>query len=261
MGNYRLVLAYDGTHYHGWQLQPGLPTVQGALEEALERLATMRSPLYAAGRTDAGVHARGQVVNFHGEVRPPAHALPAALNAHLPRDVVVWSCDEVEEAFHARRSALWREYLYCIDRGRYPSPFWRRYSLHCPGELDEGAMAEALRAAEGVRDFTAFSRREEGRSRVRELHEAEVAGRGHMLYIRVRANAFAWMMMRMLCGSVLEVGRGRWSLERFRRVLEGGDSAASGPALPARGLFLQRVGYGRRDDPGDEEARPPCEKL
>jgi tRNA pseudouridine38-40 synthase len=253
MGNYRLVLAYDGTEYHGWQRQPSLPTVQGALEEALAQVASRESPVYAAGRTDAGVHARGQVVNFHGIIKPPAAALPAALNALLPRDVVVRSCEKVAEGFHARRSALSREYRYYIDRGRHPSPFGRRYSLHCPGELDEGAMAEALCAVEGTHDFAAFSRREAGRSRVREVRETEVTAHGHMLTIRVKANAFAWMMMRMLCGSLLEVGRGRWSVERFRRVMEGGDNAASGPALPPRGLFLERVSYGAGESRGGGE--------
>lgn len=246
MANYKLVLAYDGTEYHGWQRQPDLPTVQGALEEALARVASLESPLYAAGRTDAGVHARGQVVNFHGVIRPRPERLPAALNAFLPNDMVVMRCEEVAEGFNARRSALAREYRYFIHRGAFPSPFNRRFAHHYPGYLNERAMGEALAMIRGVHDFASFSRSEEGKSSVREAYEAETLRHGDMLTIRVKANAFVWMMMRMLCGSLLEVGRGKWSVEHFRRVLEGGDNAASGPALPPRGLFLEKVYYGEK---------------
>ena len=243
MPNYKLTLQYDGTDYNGWQRQPDLPTVQGVLEEALARVASLESPLYAAGRTDAGVHARGQVVNFHGSIKPAPDGLPAALNAFLPHDVVVQACEVVEEGFNARHSALAREYKYFIYCGVYPSPFNRRYTLHYPDKLDMGDMGDALRIIEGKHDFAAFSRREEGRSSVREVHEVELLLSGETMAIRVKANAFVWMMMRMLCGSLLEVGRGKWSVERFGEVLKGGDNLESGPALPPRGLFLEEVYY------------------
>lgn len=243
MGNYKLVLAYEGTNYRGFQKQPHLPTVQGALEEALERVAMLASPLYAAGRTDAGVHAKGQVVNFHGALRLEPAALPRALNALLPPDIVVVSCREVGEDFHARRSARSREYAYYFHVGGPPSPFYRRYSLHVGGELDLRSMADALQAIIGEHDFASFCRHEEGRSTIREVLEAELERRGELLAVRVRANAFAWMMMRMLCGSLLEVGRGKWSPDRFRDVLEARDNAGCAPALPPHGLFLERVVY------------------
>ncbi len=243
MANYKLTLQYDGTDYSGWQRQPGYPTLQGALEEALAKVASLESPLYAAGRTDAGVHARGQVVNFHGAIKPAPQNLPNALNSFLPHDIVVQGCEVVPEDFNARRSALAREYCYYIYRGKYPSPFHRRYTLHCPDLLDTEAVEAALRAIAGEHDFAAFARSEEGRSSVREVYEAEVRLSGDILGIRVKANAFVWMMMRMLCGSLLEVGRGKWSVERFREVLGGGDNSASGPALPPRGLFLEGVYY------------------
>jgi tRNA pseudouridine38-40 synthase len=243
MPNYRIVLEYDGTDYSGWQRQPGLPTVQGALEEALTRVATLESPLYAAGRTDAGVHARGQVVNFHGSIKPAPEAMPAALNSFLPPDIVVRGCGEVGEDFNARSSALAREYMCFVYRGEYPSPFNRRFTLHYPDRLDTAAMEKALGVIAGEHDFAAFCRREEGKTSVREVYEAELLQDGAMLTIRVKANAFVWMMMRMLCGSLLEVGRGKWSVGRFREVLEAGDNAASGPALPPLGLFLEKVFY------------------
>jgi len=243
MPNYKLILEYDGTDYSGWQKQPGLQTVQEALEGALARVATLESPIYAAGRTDAGVHARGQVVNFFGSLKPPPERLPAAMNAFLTRDIVVKDCEEVGDGFNARRSALAREYVYYIYRGEYPSPFKRRYTYHFPGTLDTGAIGDALGAVCGVHDFAAFSRRDEGKSSVREVYEAELQHGEDELGVRVKANAFVWMMMRMLCGSLLEVGRGKWSVEHFASVLEGGDNSLSGPALPPHGLFLVKVFY------------------
>ncbi len=238
-----MTLAYDGTEYKGFQVQPGLPTVQGALEEALGRVARLSSPLYAAGRTDAGVHAKGQVVSFHASLRVEAARLTRALNALLPDDIAVISCREVDEGFHARRDAAARAYSYYFHTGDSPCPFRRRYTLHVDGQLDEKGMEEALRAALGVHDFTSFCRREEGRSATREVYEVEVSRRGDLLRVRVKANAFAWMMMRMLCGSLLEVGKGRWSPQRFREVLAARDNSLSGPALPPRGLFLEEVFY------------------
>jgi len=243
MANFKLVLAYDGTAYKGFQKQPGLPTVQGALEEVLRRVAVRESPLYAAGRTDAGVHARGQVVNFHGRIKTSPERLPRAMNALLPPDIVVLECREVEEGFHARRSAWAREYAYYFLTGGPPSPFTRLYALHVPGTLDEGAMREALQAVIGVHDFASFCRREEGRSTVREVMEAALRREGELLSVRVKANAFAWMMMRMLCGSLLQVGKGRWTPERFLAAVEARDASRSGPALPPHGLFLERIYY------------------
>lgn len=243
MPNYKLMLEYDGTEYSGWQKQPGVPTIQGILEEALAKVAEVESPVYAAGRTDAGVHARGQVVNFFASLKPPPERLPAALNAFLPPDIVVRECEEVGDGFNARRSARAREYIYYIYRGGCPSPFKRRYAYHFPGNLDTGAMGKALEVVIGTHDFAAFSRREEGKSSVREVFEAELLQYEDELRVRVKANAFVWMMMRMLCGSLLEVGRGKWTAGHLASVLESGDNSLSGPALPPQGLFLERVFY------------------
>lgn len=243
MANHLLILEYDGTDYHGFQKQPGLPTIQGALEEALARVAVLESPLYAAGRTDAGVHARGQAVSFHACLKTAPERLPRALNALLPPDIAVRSCTMVDEGFNARRSAVAREYAYYLQCGGRPSPFARRYLHHHQGELDTEAMREALKAVLGVHDFSAFCRREEGRSSVREVFEAELSRWDRFVAVRIKANAFVWMMMRMLCGALLEVGRGRWSVDRFRETLAGGERSHNAPALPAHGLFLEKVYY------------------
>jgi len=243
MGNYKLVLEYDGTDYKGFQKQPRLPTIQGVLEEALDKVAEVESPVYAAGRTDAGVHARGQVVNFKGSIRVPPRRLTRALNACLPPDVVVKSAREIEDDFNARRSALSREYIYYIHVGDAPSPLLRRYTHHHGGKLDTDSMAEVLEEIKGNHDFASFCRRVEGGSSRRELLEAELLSWGEIMAVRVRANAFAWMMMRMLVGSLLEVGRGKWTPRYFMEVMEATDNSLSGPALPPRGLVLERVYY------------------
>jgi tRNA pseudouridine38-40 synthase len=243
MGNYKLVLEYDGTDYKGFQKQPGLPTVQGVLENALGKIAEAESPLYAAGRTDAGVHARGQVVNLKGSLKTPMQRLPRALNSLLPPDVVVRSAEEVEEKFNARKSAVSREYVYYIHRGESPPALFRRYVYHYRGDLDMDAVGKALDAIIGSHDYASFCRWEEGRSTQREVYEAALSFWGDILAIRVKANAFAWMMMRMLAGSLLEVGRGKWAPEYFVEVLEKADNSLSGPALPPQGLVLERVYY------------------
>ncbi|MBC7229285.1 MAG: tRNA pseudouridine(38-40) synthase TruA [Actinobacteria bacterium] len=243
MANHLLVLEYDGTGYHGFQRQPGLSTIQGALEEALGKVAVLEGPLYAAGRTDAGVHARGQVVSFRAALKVGVERLPLALNSLLPPDIAVLEAAEAPGDFHARRSALAREYAYYIQAGGHPSPFTRRYVHHHRGVLDEGRMREALQALAGVHDFAPFCRREEGKSTVREVYEACLEAAGGLMCIRVKANAFAWMMMRMICGALLEVGRGRWAPARFREVLESGECDHGAPALPPHGLFLEKVYY------------------
>jgi tRNA pseudouridine38-40 synthase len=243
MGNYKLVLEYDGTDYKGFQKQPDLPTVQGILENALEKVVEAESPLYAAGRTDAGVHARGQVVNLTGSLKIPLQRLPRALNSFLPHDVVVRSAEEVEEEFNARRSAVSREYVYYIHKGESPPALFRRYVYHYRGDLDTDAVRDTLDAIIGSHDFASFCRREEIRSTQREIYEAELSSWGDILAIRIKANAFAWMMMRMLAGSLLEVGRGKWAPGYFVEVLEKADNSLSGPALPPHGLVLEKVYY------------------
>jgi tRNA pseudouridine38-40 synthase len=243
MANHKITLQYDGTDYYGFQIQPELPTIQLMLKNAICRVGSLQSPLYAAGRTDAGVHARGQVVSFKAEMKPEVDRMPAALNSFLPSDIVITGCDLVDEAFNARRSALAREYAYHLSLEKYPSPFNRRFTCHCDRELDVARMAAALDLTIGKHDFAAFSKKMPQGSTVREVQEAGVFMGDKVLAIRVKANAFVWMMMRMLCGSLLEVGRGAWRVERFREVLESCDNAGSAAALPPQGLVLEEVYY------------------
>ncbi len=257
VANIKLIIEYDGSEYSGFQKQPDLPTVQGRLEEALRQLVFMESPLYGAGRTDAGVHARGQVVNFKASTRVPVGRLPAALNARLPPDIVVKHSEVVPEGFNARRSAVRREYCYYIINTPHQPALGRKYFYHYPLALDDAAMDRAARGLEGTHDFSSFCRAEEGRSRVREVLEASCARwGGEVVVIRVAANAFAYMMMRMLCGCLLEVGRGRWTVPYLGEVMEARDNALCAPALPPHGLVLESVTYSPGDSPSDSPGAP-----
>ncbi len=244
MPNIKLIIEYDGGGYFGFQKQPNLPTIQGELERVLNDLVFLESPIYCAGRTDAGVHARGQVVNFKASTRVPINRLPAALNARLPSDIVVKHVEVVPEDFHARKSALKREYGYYIHNASYPPAIGRQYCYHYPLKLDTEAINQSMRLIIGTHDFSSFCRTEEGKSYLREVYEAYCrALDDHQVVIRVVANAFAYMMMRMLCGSLLEVGRGRWSVPYFQEVLQAKDNSLSAAALPPEGLVLEKVYY------------------
>ncbi len=244
MPNVMLIMEYDGGAYFGFQKQPNLPTIQGELERVLSDLVFLESPIYCAGRTDAGVHARGQVINFRASTRVPINRLPAALNARLPSDIVIKHGEVVPDDFHARKSALKREYRYYIHNAPHPPAIGRQYCYHYPLKLDIRTINQGMDLIKGIHDFSSFCRVEEGKSYHREIYEASCqVFNDYLVVIRVVANAFAYMMMRMLCGSLLEVGRGRWSVPYFHEVLQSRDNSLSAPALPPHGLVLERVYY------------------
>ncbi len=242
--NYKLLVEYDGTSYLGFQIQPSGPTIQGELEQALRKVLKLTSPIYGAGRTDAGVHARGQVVSFRACSSVPLERLPLAVNSHLPHDIAVRGAWEMPPDFHARRDAMSREYRYYLLNTPLPSPLLRLYSHHCPGRLDLEAMSQALSLVVGAHDFSALSCPERGSGAVREVFEASCRRlEGGLVEIRVVANAFVYRMMRIVAGSLLQVGRGRWTVSDFAEVLAGCDVSRAGSALPARGLVLEQVNY------------------
>ena len=243
----RLDLAYDGTGFRGWARQPGIRTVQGVLEEALGRLLGEPPRVSVAGRTDAGVHARGQVASFPA---PPGLEPPRvrrAVNAILGPEVVVLEARTMPAWFDARRSATGREYLYRIDTGPVPDPFSARYVWHRPGRLAIARMRTAARALEGERDFASFSRApREARSTVRRLSRLAVGLRGDELTVRAVADAFLHQMVRSLVGTLVAVGEGRIDPARMEQLLEARDRSTAGPVAPPHGLTLVRVQYGRR---------------
>ncbi|HXF56999.1 MAG TPA: tRNA pseudouridine(38-40) synthase TruA [Actinomycetota bacterium] len=242
----RLLLAYDGTDFHGWARQPGLRTVQGAIEGVLERLLGEVPPLSVAGRTDAGVHAEGQVASFPAPERLDPGRVQRALNAALAPEVVVLRADRAPEGFDARRSARAREYLYRLDTSPLPHPFTARFVWHRAGRLSVGRMRRAAGLLVGEHDFASFCRAPKvPASTVRRLERLAVSVRGERVEVRARANAFLHQMVRSLVGTLVAVGEGRMEPEAMPAVLEARSRAAAGPVAPPHGLSLVRVWYGR----------------
>ena len=242
---WRLVVAYDGTGFRGWQVQPDAVTVQGALIAAARRLFEGEVRVVGASRTDAGVHALGQTVALTAEGEHPAATVQAALNAHLPREIRVMAAAETPLGFDARRAARGKRYLYLIDNAPVPSPLLLRWAWHVPGALDRGAMRAGLAALRGPHDFSAFcaapGRDADPVCRVRTIH---VVRRKALLAIVVSADRFLHHMVRNIVGSALEVGRGAQAPAWLAAVLAGRDRTKAGPTAPAHGLVLLRVLYG-----------------
>lgn len=273
MKNIKLTLAYDGTPFSGWQIQPGRRTIQGSLAEVAERLVGAPVVVHGAGRTDAGVHALGQVANFRAHTRMTPAEFQRAFNALLPSAIRVIGAEEAEPRFHSRWDALAKTYQYRIFRGPVLGPFNRFYALHYPLPLDEEAMAKAARLFEGVHDFTGFAASagyESGRREpnpAREIFRSEFLriapagnpeppaptrtmenGRGlgrcdDELVYTVRGKSFLRHMVRKMVGTLLDVGRGRLSIEDVERLFESRDRSRCGPTAPPHGLYLVSVEY------------------
>jgi tRNA pseudouridine38-40 synthase len=238
----RLLIEYDGTEFSGWARQPGLRTVQGELERALGVVLRRDAvPLTVAGRTDAGVHARGQVASYGGE---PAR--PDSVNALLPYDIAVLECAAAAPGFDARRDATSRAYAYRVLTRRSRSPFERRLALHWPHPLDAGALRACAEALVGEHDFTAFTPTETEHVRFeRVVLGATWASDGPVLLeFRIEADAFMRNMIRVLVGTMLEVGGGRRSVESLVGLLEGRPRTDAGATAPPHGLHFLGAGYG-----------------
>lgn len=243
----RLTLAYDGTGFRGWARQRGQRTVQGVLEGALQRFLGDVPKLSVAGRTDAGVHARGQVVSFERAGELDVARLQRALNAMLAPEVVVADARFAPSDFDARRSATAREYRYRIDIGPFPDPFTSAYVWHRPGELSISRMRAAARHLVGEHDFASFCRApKDGSSTFRRLERLAVSRSGDRVEITARANAFLHQMVRALVGTLVAVGEGRIDPEEIPAILGARDRSAAGPVAPPHGLTLERVVFGRR---------------
>ena len=243
MPTVRLDIEYDGGGFRGWARQPGLRTVQGELETALATV--MREPidLTVAGRTDTGVHARGQVASFTSAAEPPVD-LARSLNGLCPDDVAVTAAAVVAEGFDARRDARSRTYRYRLLARRAPSPFERGYALWWPHRVDREALDACAAALAGSHDFTAFTPTQTDHVRFeRDILEAAWTAAGDHLEFEISADAFMRNMVRALVGTMLEAASGRRSAESFATLLEGAPRSAAGDTAPPHGLYLQSVAY------------------
>jgi len=241
---YRLTLSYRGTAYAGWQRQPNALTVQEVVETALARIVGDQLSVTGAGRTDAGVHARGQVAHLRSEVELDSRALVHGVNHHLPEDVRVMAASEARADFHARKSATAKEYRYRITRVPVVSPLEAPFVVRVDRDLDLGTMRAATALLPGRHDFTAFALAGGAHNQpVRTVTSAEWHERGPELELRIAGDGFLRGMVRSIVGTLIEVGRGRREAEDVRRLLDGAPRSEAGPTAPARGLVLQRVDY------------------
>lgn len=240
------VVEYDGTRYAGFQRQKKGITVQEEIEKALALVTQEQTKIVGAGRTDAGVHATGQVISFSSSWKRSLSELKRGLNALLPFDIAIVELSEVPSDFHARKSALSRRYRYTIFTRPVRSPLSRLYAYHWVGELNLEAMKEASGSLMGVHDFASFGRARPGGSTVRQMVEADCRREGEYIHIDLEANAFLKGMVRTIVGTLLLVGRGELSPQGFKGVLEAKDRSRAGDLLPAHGLCLTKVNYPER---------------
>ena len=247
MRRIRATLSYDGTDFHGWQVQPELATIQGTLEQVLREIEGAPVRVAGSGRTDAGVHALAQVAAFSLANPIPLPNLRMAMNRLLPRDIRVLDVADVALDFHPRYQAVAKTYEYRILRAEICSPFERRYVHHHAYPLDEARMIELAPLLEGEHDFCAFAtsddRDELGRSNVRRIFSSRFERVGDRLIYRVRGSGFLKHMVRNIVGVLLEAGKGNLTRADLERRLEPGCTVPTGPSAPARGLFLVSVEY------------------
>jgi tRNA pseudouridine38-40 synthase len=249
MRYFKLTIAYDGTNYHGWQAQSNKPTIQGEIISVLERLTQERIALHGAGRTDAGVHALGQVGSFRTQSLLSAAEFQRALNALLAHEIRIIGSEEVGPTFNARWSAKGKTYRYRLYRGRVVPPFIHRYVLHYPFPLDEDLMRDAAARFVGVHDFTSFAAStgseddDRERSTEREVFSTELtrSADNEELVFTVKGRSFLRYMVRKMTGTLLDVGRGRLAPDDIDRLYELKDRSKSGPTVPPQGLVMVEV--------------------
>ncbi len=243
--NYKMVLEYDGSRYDGWQKQGNTDrTIQGKLEGILERLAEVPVEIHGSGRTDAGVHALAQTANFHLDTRMSEGEIKDYLNQYLPEDIRVIGLDRAGDRFHSRLNAEEKTYLYRIETGERKQVFERKYIYGFGRPLDVNAMREASRYFLGEHDFKSFcSNKKMKKSTVRILKAIEFEEEGSRLFIRYTGNGFLHHMVRILMGTLIEVGEGKRSPKEMKEILKAMDRSAAGATAPAEGLFLEKVSY------------------
>jgi tRNA pseudouridine38-40 synthase len=247
MRRIRVTISYDGTDFHGWQIQPGLSTIQAEIERVLSEIEGAPVHVTASGRTDAGVHALAQVAAFDLSNPIPAENLLRAMNRLLPRDIRVLHAAEAPADFHPRYAALAKTYEYRVLRAEICPPFERRYVYHHPYPLDETRMIELAPMLEGDHDFSAFAASDErdelGLSKVRTIFSSRLVRDGDRLLYRVRGSGFLKHMVRNIVGVLLEIGKGNLTREDLAVRLQPDHAIPPGPTAPARGLFLVNVEY------------------
>ena len=240
-----LLVEYDGTRYHGSQLQVNLPTVQEEIETAIRKLTGERARVYTASRTDAGVHAKGQVISFQTSSPLPQSTIISGLNYYLPRDIAVKSAHRADDSFDVRRRAVSREYNYCILNSPTRSPLSEGSTYRVSGHLDIDAMNQACQALIGQHDFASFasSMGKEIKNTVRNVYQATVSREGERVIFKMVANSFLPHQVRNTVGCLTRIGLGKMSIDEFYSIIKARRPGLAGPTAPASGLCLMRVDY------------------
>ena len=245
MKNIKLVIEYDGKEFNGWQKQPNKLNIQGTIEQAIRKITGEQVELNASGRTDAGVHSLGQVANFKTNYDLPMEKWPLALNANLKKSIVIKFAEEVDERFHSRLSCKRKTYRYVINNSKYGTAIYRNLETHIPQKLDIEKMKEAAKYFEGEHDFKAFKASgTSAKSSVRTIYKAEVLKKeDERIYIELTGNGFLYNMVRIISGTLVDVGLGKIKPEEIPEIIKDKEREKAGKTLPPQGLYLVKVEY------------------
>ena len=244
MRNIRLTIEYDGKDFNGWQKQPTKLNIQGEIERAISTITGEEIDLIGSGRTDAGVHSLGQVANFKTNSSLPIEKFAVAINSKLKKSIRIIKAEEVEERFHSRYNCKQKTYMYVIDNSDQGSAIYRNLSYYVPVKLNVDAMREAAKYFEGEHDFKAFKASgTSSKSSVRTIYKAEVVQENNNIIIRLTGNGFLYNMVRIISGTLVDVGLGKINKDDIPKIIESKDRTKAGKTLPAHGLFLVKVEY------------------
>lgn len=244
MRNIKLTIEYDGKGFNGWQKQPNKLNIQGEIEAVIEGITGEKVELNASGRTDAGVHSFGQVANFKTNSNIPIEKFPIAINSKLKKSIVIKSAEEVDERFHSRYNCKQKTYRYVINNSEYASAIYRNLECHISQKLDISLMKEAIKYFEGEHDFAGFKASgTSSKSSVRIIYNAEIKEENDRLYIYLTGNGFLYNMVRIISGTLVEVGLGKIKPEEIPNIIKSKDRQKAGKTLPPQGLYLMKVEY------------------
>ena len=244
MRNIKLTIEYDGKDFNGWQKQPTKLNIQGTIEQAIKQITGEEVQLNASGRTDAGVHAFGQVANFKTNSQIPIEKFAIAINSKLKRSIVIKKAEEVEERFHSRLNCKKKTYRYVINNSQEGTAIYRNLETHIPQKLDVEKMKEAVKYFEGEHDFKAFKASgTSSKSSVRTIYKAEVYKEGDRIFIELTGNGFLYNMVRIIAGTLVDVGIGKIKPDEILRIIEEKKRKTAGKTLPPNGLYLLNVIY------------------
>ena len=244
MRNIKITIEYDGKDFNGWQKQPNKLNIQGEIERAIENITGEKVELIASGRTDAGVHAMGQVANFKTSSNISIEKIPIAINSQVKNSIRIQKAEEVDEKFHSRYNCKKKTYRYVIDNSKYGSAIYRNISYHIPMKLNVNEMKKAIKYFEGEHDFKAFkSSGTSSKSSVRTIYSTNIVTEGTSIGIDLTGNGFLYNMVRIIVGTLVDVGLGKIKADDIPKIIESKDRTKAGKTLPPQGLMLLSVEY------------------